>query len=75
MRKVVLAIAASAALLVGYTLTAFATTGAGTLDLPRAAKDYSPVATVACNMRGPLCPIGYTRVCRFWKCWCARCGG
>jgi hypothetical protein len=74
MRKVVIAIAAAAALLLAgaYTLTADATTGAGTLDLPRVAKNYSPVDEVACRFNA-VCGEGKTMVCRLFKCWCARC--
>ena len=75
MRKVVIAFAAAVSLLLAgaYAFNAQATTGAGTLGLPAAAKNYSPVDQVACRFSGPTCPAGYTRVCRLVKCWCARC--
>jgi hypothetical protein len=63
MRKIALAIAAAALLLFAgsFVWKADATTGAGTLGLARAAKNYSPIDTVACRFdafcdgpRGPL---------------------
>jgi hypothetical protein len=75
MRKVLIAFAGAASLLLAgaYAFDADATAGAGTLGLPAVAKHYSEIDRVACKFRGPSCPIGYTRVCRMWKCWCARC--
>jgi hypothetical protein len=75
MRKVVLTLAAAGALLfVGaHGFQADATVGSGTHALPMPAKDDSPIDQVACKFAGPTCPIGYTRVCRLWRCWCARC--
>ena len=75
MRKVAILLLASAALLLAgaFAFTADATTGSATLGLPAAAKHYSPVDRVACKFSGPTCRVGYTRVCRMWKCWCARC--
>ncbi|MGH6736858.1 MAG: hypothetical protein ACRECX_12415 [Methyloceanibacter sp.] len=75
MRKLLILFAAAFALLLAGALgfQAEATVGGGTQGLPAAAKNYSPVDQVSCRTAGPLCPLGYTRVCRFWKCWCARC--
>lgn len=75
MRRVAIMLGAAVALLlVGvYAFEADAGAGAGTLGLPAAAKNFSPVNQVACKIAGPTCRIGYTRVCRMWKCWCARC--
>ena len=75
MRKITLVLAAAFALLVAgsFSFEADATVGSGTLGLPIAAKNYSPIDRVACRVAGPLCPAGYTRVCRPWKCWCTRC--
>jgi hypothetical protein len=75
MRKIVIAIAAAAGVLLAgaYGFNADATTaGTGTLGLLSAAKNYSPVDTVACRFDG-FCRPGKTLVCRFFKCWCARC--
>lgn len=73
MRRVAIMLTAAIALVLAgaYAFEADAGAGAGTLGLPAVAKNYSPV--IACKMAGPTCPIGYTRVCRPWKCWCARC--
>jgi hypothetical protein len=73
MRKVAFAVAAAALMLLAGALTAEAMTGSGTFGLRAAAKNYSPVDTVACGFNGPTCPAGYTRVCRPFHCWCARC--
>jgi hypothetical protein len=75
MRKVAFVVAAAAFMLLAgaFAFTADATTGAGTLALPAAAKNFSAVETVACRFAGPTCPIGHTRVCRLFSCWCARC--
>jgi hypothetical protein len=74
MRKVVFAIAAAALMLSAGALTAGATTSLGTLNLPGAAKNFSPVDTVACRVAGPVCGPGRTLVCRPLRgCWCARC--
>jgi hypothetical protein len=75
MRKLVIALVATAAMLFAGSVMwkADATTGTGTQGLPATAKDYSLVDTVACRFSGPTCPIGYTRVCRLVRCWCARC--
>jgi len=74
MRKIAFAIAAAALLLFAGSSVwkADATTGAGTLGLARAAKNYSPIDTVACRFDA-FCRPGYTMVCRLFNCWCARC--
>jgi len=76
MRKIGILLTASAALLIAGAIafTADATPGAATLGLAGAAKNYSPVDTVACRVSGPVCGLGRTLVCRpFRGCWCARC--
>lgn len=72
MRKILIASVALTGLVLGGALafTAEAAPSAGALGL---VKPYSMIDKVACNFKGPLCPIGYTKVCRMWKCWCARC--
>jgi hypothetical protein len=74
MRKIAFAIAAAALLLFAGSSVwkADATTGAGTLGLARAAKNYSPIDTVAYSFDA-FCRPGYTMVCRLFNCWCARC--
>ena len=75
MRKIALLLTTAFVLLLAGALgfQADATVGSGTQGLPTAAKDFSPVDRVACRFAGPSCPVGYTRICRPWKCWCARC--
>jgi len=75
MRRFAILLTAAFALLLAGALgfQANATVGSGTHGLPMIAKDYSPIEQVACKFTGPTCPVGYTRVCRLWKCWCARC--
>ena len=75
MRKIALLLTMAFALLVAGALgfEADATVGSGTQGLPTAAKNFSPIDRVACRFAGPMCPEGYTRICRPWKCWCARC--
>jgi hypothetical protein len=75
MRKIAILFGVAFALVLagGLGFQADATVGSGTLGLPMAAKNYSPIDRVACRFAGPMCPEGYTRVCRPFKCWCARC--
>ena len=74
MRNVAFAFAAAALMLLAGALAAEAMTGSGTLGLRSAAKNYSPIDTVACRSVGPICGLGRTWVCRpFRGCWCARC--
>jgi len=75
MRRIALLLITAVTLLLAGSLGfhAEATIGSGTQGLPSAAKAFSPVDRVACRFAGPLCPAGYTRVCRPWRCWCTRC--
>jgi hypothetical protein len=73
MRKVVIAFAAAASLLLaGSFVWKGEATEVGTADFARAAKAYSPVNEVACKFDA-FCKPGYTMVCRVFDCWCARC--
>jgi hypothetical protein len=74
MRKLTIALAASAALLAvgAFALKADATTWSGTTSLPGIVKNYSPVQKAACRGRG-ACPWGFTRVCGPRVCACVRC--
>jgi len=74
MRKVVIACAAAASLLLAgaYVFTADATTGAGTQGLSAQAKHYSPVEKVGCKGRGPFCQPGWVLKCDP-VCHCVRC--
>ncbi len=74
MRKVAFAIAAAALMLLAGALTAEAMTGSEVLGLRSAAKDFSPIDTIACRWAGPVCGPGRTWICRPLRgCWCARC--
>jgi hypothetical protein len=71
MRKLTVALGVTAALLVAgaFTWKADATTWqSGTLALPDAVKNYSPIEKTACNGWGPHCPPGYTWVRRLQRC-------
>jgi hypothetical protein len=76
MRRIAILLTASAALLLAgaFAFTADAMTGSGALGLRTAAKNFSPIDTVACRVAGPVCGLGRTWVCRPLRgCWCARC--
>jgi hypothetical protein len=74
MRKLAFAIAAAALMLLAGVLAAEAMTGTQTFGLRTAAKNFSPVDTVACRVAGPVCGWGRTLICRPLRgCWCARC--
>ena len=57
MRKIAILLAASAALLLAgaFAFTADAMTGGAALGLRSAAKNFSPIDTVACRVSGPVC--------------------
>ena len=74
MRKFAFAMGAAALMLLTDVFTAEAMTGSATLGLRSAAKNYSPIDTVACRAVGPVCGWGRTWICRPLRgCWCARC--
>jgi hypothetical protein len=74
MRKYAFALFAAALMLLAGVLTAEAMTGGGALGLRSAAKNFSPIDTIACRVAGPVCGYGRTLVCRPLRgCWCARC--
>jgi hypothetical protein len=76
MRKFAIALGVTAALVSagGLAWQADATTWrAGTLNLPSAAKNYSPVEETACYGWGKHCPPGFHWYCGPRRCWCARC--
>jgi hypothetical protein len=73
MRKLAFAIGAAALMLLAGVLTAGAM-GTETFGLRGAAKNFSPIDTVACRVAGPVCGWGRTLICRPLRgCWCARC--
>jgi hypothetical protein len=75
MRKFAIALGITAAVLfAGVAWKADATTWrSGTLNLPSAAKNYSPIENTACYGWGRHCPPGFHWFCGPRRCWCARC--
>jgi hypothetical protein len=76
MRKLAIAMSMSAALLFvgGIAWKADATTWRSeTLNLPSAAKNYSPIEKTACYGWGAHCPPGFHWRCGPRRCWCAPC--
>jgi len=75
MRKFAIALGIMAAVLfAGVAWKADATTWrSGTLNLPSAAKNYSPVENTACYGWGRHCPPGFHWFCGPRRCWCERC--
>ena len=49
-----------------------AATWTGTLNLPSAAKNYSPIEKAGCVKRG-RCPLGWFWACGPYKCKCRPC--
>ena len=75
MRKLAIALGVTAAVLLAGSLSwkADATTlSSGTLNLPSAAKNYSPVEKTGCYRVG-RCGLGWHRVCGPLRCWCVPC--
>ncbi len=75
MRKFAIALGIMAAVLfAGVAWKADATTWrSGTLNLPSAAKNYSPVENTACYGWGRHCPPGFHWFCGPRRYWCVRC--
>jgi hypothetical protein len=76
MRKLVITLAATAAILFAgaAAFKAEAQTSRGATNLPAASQNFTPIEKAACGpRRGPYCGAFHTRVCRFGRCWCARC--
>ena len=75
MRKLAIALGVTAAVLLAGSLSlkADATTlSSGTVNLPSAAKNYSPVEKAGCFRVG-RCGLGWHRVCGPLRCWCVPC--
>jgi hypothetical protein len=75
MRKLAIALGVTAAVLLAGSLSwkADATTlSSGTVNLPSAAKNYSPVEKAGCYRRG-WCGFGFHKVCGPLRCWCVPC--
>ena len=77
MRKLMTALAATAAILVAGSMVwkAEATTPGSGANLPLAAKNFSPVIKAACRGPGGRCRPGLHWVCGVphGHCWCAPC--
>jgi hypothetical protein len=76
MRKLAIALGVSAAMLLagGVAWKADATPWrSGTLNLPGATKNFSPVENAACNGWGTRCPPGYVWRCGPVRCACRPC--
>ena len=75
MRKFAIALGIMAAVLfAGVAWKADATTWrSGTLNIPSAAKNYSPVENTACYGWGRHCPPGFHWFCGPRRCWYVRC--
>ena len=76
MRKLAIALSVLAAVAFagGVAWKAEATTWkSGTLNLPSAAKNQSPVEQTACYGWGRFCPPGYRWGCGPYKCKCRPC--
>jgi len=47
---------------------------AGAANLHALAQNATPIISkTACRGWGPYCPLGYTRACDPWHCWCRPC--
>jgi hypothetical protein len=76
MRKLAIALGVTAAVLFagGVAWKADATTWrSGTLNLPSAAKNYSPIEKTGCYGWGRHCPPGFHWWCGPMRCWCRSC--
>lgn len=76
MRKVVVAITGSAAILSAEALTwkAEAQTSRGAASLHTTVQNFTPIEKTACGpYRGRWCGPWHHRVCGPYRCWCAPC--
>jgi hypothetical protein len=75
MRKLAIALGMAAVVVIAGSLAwkADATTlSSGAVQLPSAAKNYSPVEKAGCRVRG-WCGWGWHKVCGPLRCWCVPC--
>jgi len=71
---IALGVAAAVLFAGGVAWKADATTWrTGTLNLPGAAKTYSPIEKTACTGWGRHCPPGFHWFCGPVRCWCRPC--
>lgn len=76
MRKLVTTLAVTAAILLAGASVwqAAAQTSRGAADMSMATRNFTPIEKAACGpFRGRWCGPFHHRVCRFGRCWCARC--
>jgi hypothetical protein len=73
MRKFAIAFGVTAAVALAGGVAADAATWSGTLGLPSATKNFSPVEKAACYGPGRWCPTGFVRRCGPWRCKCVPC--
>lgn len=76
MRKLAITFGVSAAVLAfgGLAWQADAASWrSGTLSLPSATKNFSPIERAACRGPGRWCPTGWVMRCGPWRCRCVPC--
>ena len=76
MRRVAIALASAAALMIGGAVIsgADAQIERGPAALPGQAQNFTPIEKAACGPHwGRFCGPFHHRVCGRWHCWCAPC--
>ena len=76
MRKLMVTVAAAVAILAAGSLAfqADAQTSRGAASIPAQAQNFTPIEKAACGPNwGHHCRPFHTWVCRYGRCWCARC--
>lgn len=74
MRKLVVTLSATAAILLAGSLASNAQITRGAATLPAASQNFTPIEKAACGPYvGRWCGRWHHRVCRYGRCWCAPC--
>ena len=75
MRKIIAAVAITAAVALGGAFFSQAQASAVAGAIPLDTQASQPIHPAACRGRGPFCPPGRHRVCGPYghRCWCAPC--
>jgi len=74
MRKLVVTLTATAAILIAGSIGSNAQITRGAASLPTATQNFTPIEKAACGpYRGRWCGRWHHRVCRYGRCWCAPC--
>lgn len=74
MRKLVVTLSATAAILLAGSLACNAQITRGTASLPAASQNFTPIEKAACGPHhGRWCGPWHHRVCRYGRCWRAPC--